>query len=69
MGRRWAIGAGRMENTRENLERWIREPHLIKPGVLMPGVDRDSPQPQFWPATNLDDNQVRAIAAYLFSLR
>jgi cytochrome c oxidase subunit 2 len=69
MGRRWAIGAGRMENTQENLERWIREPHLIKPGVLMPGVDRDSPQPQFWPATNLDDNQVRAIAAYLLSLR
>jgi cytochrome c oxidase subunit II len=69
MGRRSTIGAGWMENTQENLERWIREPHLIKPGVLMPGVDRDSPLPQFWPATNLGDEQVRAIAAYLLSLR
>lgn len=69
MGERATLGAGWLDNTQENLERWIREPHLVKPGVLMPGVDRDSPQPQYWPATNLDDNQVRAIAAYLLSLR
>ncbi len=69
MGRRTTLGAGWIDNTQENLERWIREPHLIKPGVLMPGVDRDSPQPQFWPATNLTDEQVEAIAAYLLSLR
>lgn len=69
LGRRSTIAAGWLENTPENLERWIRAPQLVKPGVLMPGVDRDSPQPQYWPATGLSDDQIHAVAAYLSSLR
>jgi len=38
-------------------------------GVLLPGVVGDSPLPQFWAATNLNDDQVEAIAAYLLRLR
>jgi cytochrome c oxidase subunit 2 len=30
------IGAGVVANTRENLARWIRDPHTMKPGVRMP---------------------------------
>jgi len=31
-----SIAAGSLPNTRENLGRWILNPHLIKPGVRMP---------------------------------
>jgi cytochrome c oxidase subunit 2 len=30
------IAAGSVENTRENLDRWVHDPQLIKPGALMP---------------------------------
>ncbi len=69
LGRRSTIAAGWLENTPENLERWIADPRSFKPGVLMPGVDYPSDPPSFWPATNLSPEQVRAVAAYLFSLR
>jgi len=66
VGRRSMIAAGWLENTEENLIRWITAPQEIKPGVLMPGVDWDAPT---WPATRLTEDQVRAVAAYLSSLR
>lgn len=66
MGARSSLAAGWLENTPENLERWIKAPQDIKPGALMPGVSVPGGN---WPATNLTDDQVRAIAAYLHSLR
>jgi cytochrome c oxidase subunit 2 len=66
LGQRTSIAAGWLENTPENLERWITAPQDIKPGSLMPGVAVPGGN---WPATNLTEEQVRAIAAYLFSLR
>jgi cytochrome c oxidase subunit 2 len=69
LGRRATIAAGWLENTPENLERWITDPRSVKPGVLMPGVDYPSDPPSFWPATGLSPDQVRAIVAYLSSLR
>ena len=66
LGRRSTIAAGWLENTPENLVRWITAPQDIKPGVLMPGVDVAGGN---WPATGLTEDQVRAVAAYLHSLR
>ena len=65
-GRRSTLGAGWMDNTLTNLEEWIRAPHTIKPGVHMPGVDEPGGD---WPATGLSEEQVRALAHYLYSLR
>lgn len=66
LGRRSTIAAGMLENTIENLEAWIKAPQDIKPGALMPGSAVAGGN---WPATNLTDDQVSAIAAYLHSLR
>jgi cytochrome c oxidase subunit 2 len=65
-GRRSSLAAGWLENTPENLEAWIKAPQDVKPGALMPGVAVAGGN---WPATNLTDDQVEAIAAYLYSLR
>lgn len=67
LGRRTTIAAGWLENTEENLVRWITAPQEIKPGVQMPGIDYEVPG--VWPATGLTEDQVRAVAAYLHSLR
>ena len=66
LGRRAGIGAGWLENTPENLVRWITSPSAVKPGVLMPGVAEAGGN---WPPTNLTEEQVTAVAAYLSSLR
>jgi len=66
LGRRSTIASGWMENTPENLERWITSPRSVKPGVLMPGIAEAGGN---WPATNLSAEQVGAVAAYLSSLR
>jgi cytochrome c oxidase subunit II len=58
-GRRKTLGAGWLENTQENVERWITNPAGVKPGVKMPGIDQ----------TGLTPEQVRAVAAYLRSLQ
>jgi cytochrome c oxidase subunit 2 len=65
-GRRSTLGAGWLENTAENLERWITDPASVKPGVLMPGVAGGAGG---MPGTNLTPEQVRDVAAYLSSLR
>ncbi len=70
LGRRERIGAGMLENTPENLVRWIRDPRSIKPGVLMPGVDYEGGRaPIVWPAFPYSDEQIESIALYLTSLR
>lgn len=74
-GLRTSLAAGIMENNAENLAAWIIDPERFKPGVNMPGTDY-AMEPRIiagnrmgWPATNLDEAQVRAVAAYLLSLK
>ncbi|MFC1575160.1 cytochrome c oxidase subunit II [Gemmatimonadota bacterium] len=70
IGSRTTIAAGMLENTPENIERWIRDPRSIKPGVQMPGAQYDvTYEGQTFPPTNLNDEQIRALAAYLSSMR
>lgn len=52
---RKTIASGAADNTTENLERWIEDPDLIKPGSLMP-------------AMHLAPDQVHEITAYLNTL-
>jgi cytochrome c oxidase subunit 2 len=66
LGDRWAIGAGVLENTPENLAAWIRSPHAVKPGALMPGTEEG---PGGLPPTNLTEGEVEAVVAYLESQR
>ena len=70
IGGRSTIAAGMMENTQENLELWIRDPRSVKPGVQMPGAQYDVTYEGItFPPTNLNDEQIRALAAYLSSMR
>jgi cytochrome c oxidase subunit 2 len=50
------LGAGAAMNTPDNLKTWIKDPNLIKPGVLMP-------------AMNLNDAELADVAQYLETLR
>jgi cytochrome c oxidase subunit 2 len=65
-GVRPTVGAGALPNTQENVERWIRNPRAVKAGALMPGTRAGAAG---FPATGLTDQEVRAVAAYLLSLR
>lgn len=56
VGSRRRIAAGILDNTPENLERWIRDPQSVKPGALMV-------------VPELDDETVRQIVAYLQNLQ
>jgi cytochrome c oxidase subunit 2 len=56
LGSRQTLLAGLLENNLPNLENWIRHPQQIKPGAYMPDF-------------HLDDTTVKAISAYLYSLR
>ncbi|NNE11542.1 MAG: cytochrome c oxidase subunit II [Ilumatobacter sp.] len=51
-----SIAAGAANNTAPDLRTWITDPHAIKDGVLMP-------------ATQLDDDEIDALLAYLRGLR
>ena len=55
IGRRTYL-AGRIENTPENMMRWISHPHSIDEKTAMP-------------ETGVNDRDVRDIAAYLYTLR
>jgi cytochrome c oxidase subunit 2 len=55
-GSRSTIAAGTLPNTSENLARWIFNPQLIKPGVIMPSIP-------------LQPAQLTAVVAYLESLK
>jgi len=54
MARRTLI-AGRLANTPDNLVRWIRAPHTVKPGTAMPDL-------------GVTEEHARLIAAYLATL-
>ncbi len=70
LGSRTTIAAGMLDNTRENLEAWIRDPLSVKPGSQMPGAQYGvTYEGQTFPATNLNDEQIRALAAWLSSMK
>jgi cytochrome c2 len=48
--------AGNLENNPENLISWIMNPQAIEPGTAMPDM-------------NIDEQQARDIAAYLYTLQ
>jgi len=56
VGSRTQIAAGILENTPENMARWIRNPQAVKPGALMAKLP-------------LTDTQVDSIVAYLQGLK
>jgi cytochrome c oxidase subunit 2 len=56
IGARATLGGETIENTPQNLRRWIEDPSQFKPGAKMP------------PATNSAD-ELDAIVAYLEELR
>ncbi len=59
-GLRTSLAAGVVDNTQENLETWLRDPQIFKPGNYMPKVWReDDPDA---------DEEIAAVAAYLLSL-
>jgi cytochrome c oxidase subunit 2 len=64
LGRRATL-VGWIENTPDNLARWITSPASVKPGAMMPGVAEMGGN---FPPTNLSEEQVRAVAEYLYSL-
>jgi cytochrome c len=47
--------AGRLQNTPENLVRWLKNPHAVDPQSAMPPM-------------GIDDKEARDIAAYLYTL-
>lgn len=53
---RQTLLAGLLENTPQNLEKWIRHPQQVKPGANMPDF-------------LLDDTTAKALTAYLYSLK
>lgn len=50
------IGAGILKNTPENIERWMRDPQAVKPGVKMPNF-------------KFTEQQLADLTAYLQSLK
>ncbi len=65
-GARPTVGAGARANTVDNVAEWIRDPQSMKAGVLMPGAQAAAGG---FPPTGLTDEEVRAVAAWLVSLR
>ena len=57
VGSRATIGAGALPNTLGNLEAWIANAQVIKPGARMP------------PITTFSGQQLRAVATYVASLK
>ncbi len=57
VGGRRLLGAGIVENTPENMRKWIRDAPDLKPGVVMPAFG------------NLSDGDLSALTAYLESLK
>lgn len=70
MGMRTTLAAGLLENNPGNLVAWLKDPRGVKPGAQMPGADYPvTYEGQTFPPTNLSDEQIRALAAYLSSMK
>jgi cytochrome c oxidase subunit 2 len=63
-GSRLTIGAGILPYSPENLELWLREAYRIKPGNIMSRVIT-----QEWIQTNLTDQEIADLVAYLDSMK
>jgi cytochrome c oxidase subunit 2 len=63
-GSRTTIAAGLLDNTPENLARWLHNPSAIKPGNLMGRVI--TPQ---WVQQNLTEQDIADLVAYLHSMK
>lgn len=55
-GSRDTVASGIMDNTPENVARWLRDPPAVKPGSKMPNL-------------NLTEDQIQKLVAYLESLK
>jgi cytochrome c oxidase subunit II len=55
-GSRQTLAAGVLDNTTENLARWLKNPQAVKPGSLMPNL-------------GLRESDMTALIAYLQSLQ
>ena len=53
-GQRTIVAAGTLDNTPENLAKWLHDPQSVKPGALMPNL-------------NLTQDELNALVAYLHS--
>jgi cytochrome c oxidase subunit 2 len=53
---RGSLAAGTLSNTREHIERWVRDPQRVKPGNRMPPIA-------------MSDQDLHALSAYLESLK
>lgn len=84
IGSRTTVAAGLLENTRENLHRWIAHPNEVKPGNkmyvgvptgggnVMTGylsIDKTTGKPEETPHITVNDTEARALVAYLHSLK
>lgn len=49
-----AILAGRLENTPDNMQKWIRDPQAVSPGTAMPDL-------------NVGERDARDISAFLYT--
>jgi cytochrome c oxidase subunit 2 len=56
IGARQTLAAGLMSNTSDNMAAWLKDPQQFKPGAKMP-------------ATGLSDEELRALVAYMESLK
>ncbi len=56
IGSRQTIGAGVLDNTPQNMARWLKNPQAVKPGSFMPNFQ-------------LSDADVNALTAYLEGLK
>ena len=73
-GSRSAIAAGWLENNPENLEQWILHPDEVKPGNFMwngfpDPYDARSVMMEGLNTANLTESQVKALVAYLYTLK
>jgi cytochrome c oxidase subunit II len=84
IGSRTTIAAGLLENTEENLYRWITEPNHVKPGnfmyraravqpkgaVMMPGYKKLDPESgEITTNIEITAEEAHALVAYLHSLK
>ncbi len=71
IGARTTIAGGLLENTPQNLHRWLVEPNEVKPGNKMwfGGYVARNDQGQWTPTFTVNDNEARALVAYLNSLK
>ena len=66
VGSRTRIAGGVLENSTENLTRWLANPSAVKPGM---GSQMQSGQLIGMPDVDLTPEEIRALVAYLESLR